>query len=199
MSLHYDPARGFYTTQIPPGTAVLRSEIAKRFGYTRTEVIRDKSRCQDTPSEHCECRAIDFFTTDVTKGRRLFDWLVSNAEDLGVQSVIFNRRAWGFGNWNERPYTGPSPHTDHVHVGLTRQASVNLTREQVVAKFPQEGAFMALTDAEQKELLTKTRALYAFAFGTTPAAVDKEIPRGPIKSLVDLAIAWSNKLGVPWK
>jgi hypothetical protein len=35
--------------------------------------------------------------------------------------VIFNRRiASGTGGWGWRAYTGPSPHTDHVHVSVAR-------------------------------------------------------------------------------
>lgn len=127
----YDPPNEGYTQRIPPGTAAFRTHLKERFGFARTEVVRDASRCRKQNSEHCVCRAVDAFTTDLAKGRKLFEWCVTNAERLGIQSVIFNRRVWGFGKWNERPYTGPSPHTDHVHVGLDKWAAKNLTKESI--------------------------------------------------------------------
>jgi hypothetical protein len=135
--------------------AAFRKVVAEVFGYSRTEVIRDRSRCARTRSEHCECGACDFFTTDVVKGRKLFDWCVKNANDLGIQSVIFNRRVVGFGNPNERSYTGPSPHTDHVHIGLKRNARRTLTREKVRGKITgaEEDWFDMATKQELKDAM----------------------------------------------
>jgi hypothetical protein len=127
----YDPPDGSYSQSIPSGTRAFRQEIAAHFGFTRTEVVRDLSRCQHQRSEHCECRGIDFFTTDVSKGRKVFDFCIRNADVLDIQSVIFNRRVWGFGTWTERAYSGPSPHTDHVHVGLNKRGARTLTREKI--------------------------------------------------------------------
>lgn len=132
----YDAPDGSYTSAIPPGMKAFRKVVGQHFGYARTEVIRDKPRCRQARSEHCECGACDFFTTDIPKGRSLFDWCVHEAERLGIQSVIFNRRVWGFGTWSERAYTGPSPHTDHVHVGLNRRARQHLTEQQVRDRLP---------------------------------------------------------------
>lgn len=65
------------------------------------------------------------------QGGLLADWLVTNAEAIGIQMVIFLRTAWiaggpAGGRWME--YTGDSPHEDHIHLdlspsGATRQAS----------------------------------------------------------------------------
>lgn len=129
----YDPPNGSYTSKVPPGTQAFREAIAEYFGFTRTEVVRDRNRCVQQRSEHCECRGIDFFTIVFEVGRPLFNWCVAN-NDLGIQSVIFFRRVWGFGTPRERAYTGPSPHTDHVHVGLTRQAAQSLTKAQIQAR-----------------------------------------------------------------
>lgn len=155
--LVYDPPSGSYTSSIPSGTQAFRLVVAGHYQF-RTEVVRDQSRCQHTPSEHCECRAIDFFV-QAPGGRPLFDWAVANADPLGIQSVIHDRRVWGFGKWYERAYTGPSPHTDHVHIGLTIWASKNLTQAFVRKYLPGGDPFMALTDEEQKELLEAARAI----------------------------------------
>lgn len=134
MSLsHYDAPTGMYVSAIPPGMVAFRRVVAQAFGYGRTEVVRDRSRCARQRSEHCECGACDFFTTVYDKGRKLFVWCVKNADALGIQSCIFWRRVVGFGNPNERAYTGASPHTDHVHIGLNRWARKNLTEAMVRA------------------------------------------------------------------
>lgn len=131
VAYHYDPPDGHYTSIIPSGTHAFAVVVSKHFGF-RVEIIRDKSRCNSTRSEHCECRACDFFVT-APKGRPMFDWAIAHADELGIQSVIHNRRVWGFGNWTERAYHGPSPHTDHVHIGLNKLAAATLTEKKVKA------------------------------------------------------------------
>lgn len=131
MALQYDPP-GSYTSTIPSGTTAFRNYLKKKYGFVRTEVIRDQSRCNQTNSEHCVCRGIDFFTTDLKLGRAVFLWCIANADKYGIQSVISNRRVWGFGKWYERHYP-PSgnatiEHRDHVHIGLNKWAAKNLTK-----------------------------------------------------------------------
>lgn len=137
MSLtRWDRPTGAYTTTIPPGVAALRDGVAKHFGIARKEVIRDRSRCQGQSSEHCECSAVDFFPPNLDQqlGRRIFDWCVANADDLGIQSVIFAKRVAGFGNPSERAYTGSNPHLDHVHVGIDRWGRTGVTPALVARK-----------------------------------------------------------------
>jgi hypothetical protein len=159
MSLsNHDSPTGAYTSAIPSGTAAFRKVIGQAFGYSRTEVVRDRPRCDRQRSEHCECGACDFFTTDVAKGRKLFDWCVRHADRLGIQSVIFNRRVVGFGRPTERRYTGDSPHTDHVHVGLNRHARTHLTEQMVRDALDAQGEeeedwFDMATKAELEALL----------------------------------------------
>lgn len=164
MSLsRYDAPSGAYTSRIGPGMAAFRKVVAEVFGYTRSEIVRDASRCRQTRSEHCECGACDFFTTDILKGRKLFDACVKAADVLGIQSVIFNRRVIGFGTPWERAYTGPSPHTDHVHTGLNRWARVNLTEKMVRDAFggvAEEDFLAKLTEDEQQEILAKLRQVW---------------------------------------
>lgn len=132
----YDRPTGSYTTTIPPGVCALRDGVAQHFGITRREVIRDRSRCQQQRSEHCECSAVDFFPPGMDRalGRRIFEWCVANADDLGIQSVIFDRRVAGFGDRRERAYTGASPHRDHVHVGIDRWGRTHVTPATVTAR-----------------------------------------------------------------
>jgi hypothetical protein len=127
MTYHYDPPTDVYTTKIPPGVAAIRRAVGEHFGIIRTEVVRDRSRCEDQRSEHCECRGVDFFTRDVALGRRIFAFCVGNAEVLGTQSAIFDRRIWGMGRAFERDYTGVHPHNDHVHIGINKWGAANVT------------------------------------------------------------------------
>jgi hypothetical protein len=88
-------------------------------------------------SEHKEGRAWDWANDATTlAGRRrvanFFHWLFATdsyghrhamARRLGVMYLIWNRRIFRMYRANEgwTPYTGSSPHTDHVHVSLTRR------------------------------------------------------------------------------
>jgi hypothetical protein len=126
---HYDPPSGRYTSKIPSGTQSFRQLVANKFGYTRTEVIRDRSRCNQTRSEHCECRGIDLFTTDVNKGWNTFYWCIENADRYGIQSVIFRDGQWGFGRWSVYPRT-KRDHYDHVHVGLNLKGAGTVVDEE---------------------------------------------------------------------
>ena len=55
--------------------------------------------------------------------QQLADWLVEKASVLGIQAVIYNRRVWGYGRWNWRPYSGVNAHIDHVHVSMQIRAA----------------------------------------------------------------------------
>jgi hypothetical protein len=86
-------------------------------------------------SEHKEGRAFDWGVSaaskrDRTSVKSLMTWLVKTdrfghryamARRLGIQYMIWNRRIWGSyaasSGW--RRYTGPNPHTDHVHFSLS--------------------------------------------------------------------------------
>jgi hypothetical protein len=94
-------------------------------------------------SEHKEGRAWDWANDATTvEGRRrvanFMRWLFATdqyghrhamARRLGVMYIIWNRQIFRMYRANEgwTPYTGSSPHTDHVHVSLTRRGGNGLT------------------------------------------------------------------------
>lgn len=136
----------------------MRRIVASEFGFTRIEVVRDRSRCPG--SRHCVAEAIDAYTRDLRpegNGRRLFDFVVFAGHGLDVQAVIFNRRVVGFGRWEERRYTGKHPHDDHVHLEFNDRAGTHVTEAEiraVLAEWKGEEAFLvALSEAEQRALL----------------------------------------------
>lgn len=80
------------------------------------------------PWEHPKGRACDWSlkqrgfshasTPDMRRyGNNLMAFLVRNADRLGVLYVIWYRQIW-FPATGWRPYSGPSAHTDHVHVSM---------------------------------------------------------------------------------
>jgi MYXO-CTERM domain-containing protein len=80
-------------------------------------------------SVHGTGRALDVFIpkagglADNTKGDAVANWLVTNATRIGVQMVIWDRTVWMANGSNDKPYTGPHPHDDHLHVELTIPAA----------------------------------------------------------------------------
>ena len=85
-------------------------------------------------SLHAEGRAWDAGTPGaegVEAGHALAAWAVANADQLGVQEVIWQRRSWSSRAPFWKPYGGDGrdPHTGHVHIGLTRAAAAGLTAD----------------------------------------------------------------------
>ncbi len=87
-------------------------------------------------SEHKEGRAWDWAMNAGSAGDRsrvqaLFNWLFAtdaqcrsyaNARRIGIMYIIWNHRMFRMYDTDRgwAPYSGPSPHTDHVHFSLTR-------------------------------------------------------------------------------
>ena len=80
-------------------------------------------------SLHSEGRASDLACNandpaQKAKGDAFAQWIIDHVHQIGCQYFIWNRRSWRWDRgWKE--YTGVSPHTDHLHVELTRAAAAN--------------------------------------------------------------------------
>lgn len=80
-------------------------------------------------SVHAVGRALDIFVAtnagaaNNQKGDRIANWLVQNAESIGVQMIIWDRTIWYPGSRGERCYGGSHPHNDHVHVELNNDGA----------------------------------------------------------------------------
>jgi hypothetical protein len=149
----YDPQ----TTCDPtpkPGTVALRNMLLSRYPNTQSFGI---SRACDVggTSEHKEGRAFDWgANVNNAAQRAAVDDFLANlfatdqyghrnalARRLGVMYVIWNQQIWGAysadAGW--RPYSGDSPHTDHVHISLSwagARAETSFYSGQVVAGLP---------------------------------------------------------------
>lgn len=74
-------------------------------------------------SDHPKGRAVDFMTNNISNGKKRGDALandiIKNYKKFNVKYVIWYRYIWSPGRgW--RKYTGPSAHTDHVHVSFNK-------------------------------------------------------------------------------
>lgn len=117
--------------------STLKREIDRRWPNRdhRTDgMIGDAAHCGGGhTSDHCPnsagvVRAFDIDVDGIRPG-----WLAEHFRDLGARGdrrlanggyVIFNRRiaSWSH-EWRWRAYTGDSPHTDHVHLSVSLDAS----------------------------------------------------------------------------
>lgn len=116
-----------------------------------------------TTSLHGEGRACDFGINPhgAAYGTQLADQLRLHSAELGIQCVIWNRRIWS-GSYPDagwRVYSGLNAHVDHIHLELTRAAAATLTPERVHNVLNPGDFLMALTDAEQRELLDGIRRM----------------------------------------
>lgn len=74
-------------------------------------------------SDHPKGRALDFMINNIKNGKKTGDALandiIKNYKSWNVKYVIWNRYIWQPGRgWKK--YSGPSPHTDHVHVSFNK-------------------------------------------------------------------------------
>lgn len=131
-----------------PGTKNL-SRACARWPLANTGGAYGIYNCRP-PSLHGEGRALDIGFPGVANpaGTALVRALIANAWELGLIGVIWNRRRWSARNPNSAPYTGPSPHTDHIHVEQTWDASRN-------RPLTLEAAYRLLTVSEEDEMVLR--------------------------------------------
>lgn len=114
------------------GVAKLRSLFMSTYGGRDLGVVRSCS--VGGLSEHKEGRAWDWGinfnnATETAQATKALDWLLATvdgepharARRVGIMYIIKNRQIWRAYNpsigWQK--YTGPNPHTDHVHFSFT--------------------------------------------------------------------------------
>lgn len=118
-----------------PGMIALRDLVMGTYPTTTSFGISRDCSIGGT-SEHKEGRAWDWAVDATRAGDRaiadeLINWLLRTdqyghrhamARRLGVMYIIWNRRIFRLYRVSDgwTPYTGSSPHTDHVHISLTR-------------------------------------------------------------------------------
>jgi len=114
---------------VRPGTKAFADFVMGNFGGGNSGFVR---ACGTRPSGHYTGKAWDW-TNDandpvaVMRVEDLLNWLFANDYELfkraGICYVIWNRQRWSprVMSWVE--YTGPNPHTDHVHFSFSQDGA----------------------------------------------------------------------------
>lgn len=118
-----------------PGLKALTAYITERWnlvgqpqtGYFCRPILWDFS---NPVSIHGLGRAIDIFRnandpTQLASGNEIRNFLINNAQRLGIQRIIWNRFTWVADRDGWNPYGGSNPHTDHLHIEINLEASTN--------------------------------------------------------------------------
>lgn len=123
-----------------PGTLAFRDFLLRRFPQIDSaggfQCCRQNTGDTDYLSVHSIGRAIDLMIPQVggdadnTAGDEVANWLIMNAGRIGVQQVIWDRASWRgsrAAGAKMRPYDGPIPHTDHIHMELSLDGAAAAT------------------------------------------------------------------------
>ena len=124
-----------------PGTTALDQYIRARWTYVGAGGVytcRRNSNPASTAylSVHSIGRASDLMIptiggdADNTAGDAVANWLIENAEVIGIQYIIWDEWTWMAARTpgqKGRMYTGPNPHHDHLHVELSAAAGARTT------------------------------------------------------------------------
>ncbi|WP_432509769.1 LGFP repeat-containing protein [Kineococcus sp. SYSU DK001] len=138
-----------------PGTLAVAQLIRDAYGRQTIGTARDCPATGVPVSEHSDGRALDWMLNaadpaQAALAREFLTWLLADdaraARRLGVMYVIWDRQVWkayaaGAG-W--QPYTGPNPHTDHVHLSLTFSGAARETSWWTGTTDPLRGHWIAL-------------------------------------------------------
>lgn len=141
QTVGYDGAEAFNggrgcTGTFTGGAMVLKEFVNDLDGVTSVSGYSCRANTAQTSqtSIHGTGRALDIFipldgkTANNRLGDPVANWLVENAESIGVQLVIWDRSQYNPSNKTKfRSYGGPHPHHDHIHVELTLAAAAQMT------------------------------------------------------------------------
>ncbi|MFN3199615.1 MAG: hypothetical protein ACE366_14515 [Bradymonadia bacterium] len=127
------------TRRSQPGAVFLGDYIRTHFGHLMNlrvdgrgvQIYNCRSvRSGSARSLHSEGRAIDIFIpmrggkADNAKGDIIANWLMANAQRIGVQYMIWDRSRYrASGSNRHRCYSGSYHHEDHIHIELSWAAA----------------------------------------------------------------------------
>lgn len=111
-----------------PGVVQFRQWVISRYGErpgSPQNIVADCGVARTVgASEHWEGRAWDWMIPDAASAQRLIADLTANGDELarraGIMYMIHNRQMWRAyepRGWSS--YTGPDPHTDHIHFSFS--------------------------------------------------------------------------------
>lgn len=108
-------AGALHLGNVKPWVKAAAEKVRDEFGITNIGGWRAQGSVPN--SDHPKGLALDNMIKDKEQGDAVAKWFQDNAKALGVKYLIWNRKIWHpGGEWE--PYSGPSPHTDHVHASF---------------------------------------------------------------------------------
>lgn len=111
-----------------PGVASVQGYNCRTIGGSSTLSLHGVGRALDIMIP-VDGSWSDRGSADNDKGDPIADWLIANAETIGIQYIVWDRRSWGAhrsGN-KLRDYGGQHAHHDHLHIELTTAAARKAT------------------------------------------------------------------------
>lgn len=123
------------------GAYLLRNfpQITSYGGYSCRPIVGESQYM----SVHATGRALDLFipvdrsvsgegNADNDAGDPVANWLIANAQYIGIQRVIWDRWLWqsedyGEGQSQAYDFAGSNPHNDHIHMELSVEAAQQMT------------------------------------------------------------------------
>ncbi len=123
----YDPIGTKCLGHSRKGTIALSHAIQERWGGTSDGIYNCRNQHgSNNLSAHGEGRAYDHVWTEPTTGFDIAEVLVEHNADLGIQVVIWWHKIWSYTKgWHD--YTGPDPHTGHLHIEQNNSGADFLT------------------------------------------------------------------------
>lgn len=114
-----------------PGARALMAGLLLRYPQARSWGIYS---CRNTAlgnmSAHAKGRALDVGCSVEVGARIVRDLLAAGPAELGISTIIHDRRIYSARSPRGRRYAGV-PHRDHVHIELTGKAAKRLTLARV--------------------------------------------------------------------
>lgn len=112
-----------------PGPLKFAQIVMSRFGGSNLGIIRE---CGGSMSGHTAGTAWDWGTlTGGAQVDAMMSWLFANDAEVlrraGIMYLIYNQRIWNTRSRMWQNYTGPNPHTDHVHFSFGSAGAMGRT------------------------------------------------------------------------
>jgi hypothetical protein len=163
-------------------------------GYYGGYSCRPNTADSSQMSVHGTGRAFDYFPEAKYEGDAVARLLVENHERWGIQLIIWWYKDWKCGvGWTY--YSGPVPHTDHLHVELTIPAAQNNDAQTYGGNMPLNAQdLQAIREMVQNNSDT-TEAVVRAQANRVVAEVEQE-NRATRRALVDFNEAVANVGGI---
>jgi hypothetical protein len=158
----------------PAGPEAFMVYMEDRFPYqTSMGICACRFTGTGSWSHHAECRAYDqgIPTNPDGSARRdlgmpIIELVGAHGARLGIDHIIYDRTIWSAVGPDGRPYTGESPHRNHIHWGFTRASATNLTYGTLREVLEGGDELLPLRKGDKKEDVRLLQIRLNKAYGT---------------------------------